>query len=809
MYMTNDQTPRYNRSDEDEDFNFNEVMRKYIRHWPFFAGSIFLTFLVAFIVNQYTPPKYKIESKFLIKEESSAMNLFDFGAIGNGGVLPKGQKLANETIKLKSRAVAEAALDQLPFDVEYYEEGIFINTEIYKKTPVEVIVDWNHTQLTKGEIKILWNGDSTYQVDFIDNEYQKVVPNEERNLIVETPAAITKRFLFDEWAELPYARFKVSYPVKDKAGSVVVKFRDRESVILQYTGDDLLIAPTDKTSSILLLSLDTHQPQKGRDYLNVLMQVFLDNELDEKNRIARNTVQFIDSQLSGISNTLSNTENKLERFRSSHRTYNITTEGSTIFEKLSELEKSLAEENFKKEYYQNLQDYLVRENYSEIIVPSGIGIDDPVLNKLIEDLIRMQSDRSRYLATQTENSPTVREVTRKIADLNVSIKEVLKNVNQNSSMLVSDLQKRIAKIESQFGRLPQTEQNLLNIKREYSLNENIYTFLLQRRAESAISLASNTPSNKIIEAAALNFIPLKLKPLLNYFLALLLGLIFPLAFIFIKDSLSTKISEVKEMEQKLRVPVLAYIGQNKKYPNLVVFNHPKAGITEAFRGLRTNINFIFPKDKQVTVMITSSVAGEGKTFCAMNLASVYSMGGKKTILVGCDMHKRFRFHDLKVSNDQGLSSLLSGQIKTVEDIIQKTEYANLDVLVPGPVPPNPSELLINDRFDKMMEELKRKYDVVILDSSPLGLTNETLYLTRMADFTIFVLRQNYSEKTFADDINNLKEKKGLKNLYVVMNDVEEKYLNHSGYGYGYYAEDQKKEPRLRKIFGELTNRAAF
>ena len=532
----------------------------------------------------------------------------------------------------------------------------------------------------------------------------------------------------------------------------------------------------------------------------MLMQVFLDNELDEKNTGVRSTISFIDRELSGISDSLKYAEKKLENFRTSHRTYNITTEGNTIFEKLSELEKLLSEENFKKEYYQNLQDYITKEKYSEIIVPSGLGIDDPVLNKLIEDLVRLQSDQSRFLATQTEDSPAVMEVKRNIAELTKSIKEVLKNVNYNSSLIVRNLEKRIAKIEHQFGRLPQTEQDLLNIKREYSLNESIYTFLLQRRTESAISLASNKATNKVIEPAVLTFIPIRLRSLLNYFLAILLGLIIPAGVILTTDSFAVKVMEVNEVEKRLKVTMLGCIGQNKTDSSLVVLSEPNSSLTEAFRALRTDVHFIFPKDKAVTIMLTSTVAGEGKTFCAANLASVYSISGKKTILIGCDMHKTYNVADFRISNSVGLSNYLSVQVDDLKPIIQKTSYQNLDVLVPGPVPPNPAELLISDRFEQMIMELKKRYEVIILDTSPVGLTNESFYLTRIADLTIYLLRQNYSKKSFVDYINSLKEKKGIKNLYVVMNDVEDKYLSHGGYGYGYYAGDQKKPFSLKDFF---------
>ncbi|HOX84289.1 MAG TPA: polysaccharide biosynthesis tyrosine autokinase, partial [Chryseolinea sp.] len=787
-----------NSIDDNDSFDLKEMLKPYLKRWPLFAGTVAIALLLAYLVNQFTPPKYLIESKFLIKEEESMLNIFDAGELGNNGLLPKGQKVANEIILLKSRVTADRTLDQLAFDVEYLQEGTFINKELYSNIPIKVEVDWSHIQLTNGLIQISWTDDHSFQVEFIDRNYTEVIPNVDERYLIAKPDSTRKRYESNEWIESPFSRFRIQAINTIAQGSILIKLRDRESLINQYTGDNLQISSADKLSSIVSLSLETTQPQKGRDYLNTLMKVSLDKELDEKNSIARNTINFIDNQLSGISDSLSNSQSKLENFRSTNRTNNLSLETNTIYEELGRLEQTLAAENFKKNYYENLQRYMVREEYTDLVVPSGIGIEDPVLNKLINDLITLQSEKSRLLSSQTESSPTVVSADLKIRSLNASIKEVLNNVIRNADVVVTDLQKRIRHIEGQFGRLPKTEQELLNIKRNYTLNESIYTFLVQRRAQASISLASNKPSNKISETAVLTFEPMKLKPMLNYFLALMLGFIIPFVSIFIYDSFATKITDVKEVEQKLIVPFLGSIGQNKNYGPLVVFDQPRAGITEYFRGIRTNINFLFPRDKPVTIMMTSTIAGEGKTFCAMNLAAVYSIGAKKTILVGCDMRKPFNFKDLSISNKSGLSTYLSAQNNELKSIIQKTSHGNFDVIAPGPIPPNPAELLISDQFQNMLNELKQTYEVIILDSSPIGITTDTLYLTQIADITIYVLRHGVSEKSFINDVNDLKLRKGVKNIYVVLNDVEEKYLPYSGYGYGYYREDHKQSTKKRK-----------
>ena len=799
------QHPGPYKTPDDDSFNIKTLLLKYSRHWKLFLITTIVTLAGAFIYNQYTPAVYKVESKFLIKEEGNAINLFDVEALSAKDFLPKGQKMANDIIMLKSRTCAEQVLNRLPFDVEYYQDGFFAPRERFGKTPIRAEVDWTHSQITDGLISISWNDDRTYSLDFNAKSYLEHQPDGTKSA-TDAPLSISS-LKFGEWTKLPYLKIRVFYTGMQNSGSTLIKLRDRESLVTQYTGEALQILPADKTSSIATITLETRHTEKGRVYLNTLMDVFLENELNDKNTIARNTIQFIDTQITGVSDSLNLAEQNLERFRSSHRTYDISSEGNTIFEKLSEMEKSLAEAKYRRKYYQNLSDYLTTEDYSKIMAPSGLGIDDNVLNKLIEDLILLQSDKSKLTATQTANSPAVKEVQRKITDHTNSIKEVLKNVDRNTEILIQDLEGRISKIEHQFGSLPQTEQELLNIRRKYSLNETIYTFLLQRRAEAAIALASNTASNKIIDAAVTNVNPMQLRPLLNYILALFIGLALPVAFLFLKETFSTKITDIAEVEAQIQIPLLGLIAKNKELTQLAIVKETRTSLAESFRALRTNINFLVTRTKQLTILVTSSIAGEGKTFCAANLATVYAMSNKRTLLVGCDLRKVFTFEEEHITNTEGISTYLSGQTTDLKAIIQKTNKPGFDILTPGPVPPNPAELLVSDRFEKMLDQLKKEYDVILLDSSPVGITNETLHLTKLTDFTLFILRYNYSSKEFIDEVNGLKTKKNLANVYAVINDVDKKHLKHNGYGYGYYSEDS--EHKKRSPLSMFNNKAAM
>ncbi|WP_234860435.1 GumC family protein [Mariniradius sediminis] len=576
-------------------------------------------------------------------------------------------------------------------------------------------------------------------------------------------------------------------------GEVLILLRTKGSLLSEYTGDNFQVFAVEQVASVLGLMLNTSHPQKGADYLNTLMEVFLDMELEEKNRMARNTVEFIDSQIAGVSDTLSYFENNLQSFRSSNRTYDIAAESNTVFQQITSLEAELARERFNKDYFEELKSYLQNGNFEQIIAPSGLGISDPTLNSLISSLISLQSERSNLLFSQTEASPRVRELNRKIQDASSSILELIRNLSNSAQMKINDLEIRINSINRQFSRLPSTEQNLVRIQRGRNLNESIYNYLQQRRAEAAIAMASNFAANKIVEYAQASGNPIKVKQQAIYLIFLVIGFIVPVVIIGFIVIIDNRVKDPKELESLLSMPLLAKIPQNKADSSLVVLREPRSAIAESFRALKTNISFVVPMDQKLAVAVSSTLAGEGKTFTAINLASIYALNQKKAILVSCDMFKPNAMRDFELKSKIGLSNYLSQQVDSESDIIQKTENPFLDIIYAGVIPPNPSDLLGSYRFASLVKDLKLRYDVVVLDTPPVGLISQSLEVAKHVDMILFVLRQNFSEMSFIEDINDLKTKKGIQHLYAILNGVSAKDLAYKGYNYGYYEESGKKK----------------
>jgi capsular exopolysaccharide synthesis family protein len=782
-------TPQHVPQRQEEDaLEIQQILWQLLRIWYLVLISIGIALAGAYLYLRYTVPVYEVKSKFFIKEKETPFSIFE-DAIGmNTSEIG----LVNQTIILKSRPIAAAALAQLDFDVEYYSKGVFITKEQYGSTPITVVVDWTKPQLCNGDIKIVWNNKSSFTLEFLEEDYTRV--DAEKRGSTEAPVLKQNTFRFGEVLRLPYLNLTIALTSTEATGEMLIRLRDREGLISEYTGDNLTIQPVDKASSILELSLKTPTPAKGKEYLDRLQLVYLEDELAEKNTMSTNTIEFIDAQLVMLSDSLLYVENRLENFRSNNKIYNITTEGSAVYTELVTLERQLAQEQFKREYYSQLRQYLLREDYSEIVVPSGLGIQDPILNSLIENLLVLQAEKSMHMAKLTETAPMVRDVNRKISDMNRSIQEVLRNVDENAGLIIRDLQARIREIERDFNRLPQTEQNLLRIQREFALNESLYTYLLQKRAEAAITRASNTTSNKVIEDARPGGGPISPQSTRIYAIALMLGMIVPVGGVVAKVYLNDKLKDLGEIRKKSDVTLLAQIGFSEEQDNLLVFNRPRSGVSEAFRSLRSNINFILPKDKAAVIMLTSSISGEGKTFCSINLASVYALTGKKTILLGCDMRKPKIFGDFGLDNTKGLSSYLSG-MEEKASVIQAARFENLDIIAAGPIPPNPAELLVSERMSDLLALLRTEYEVIILDCPPVGLVSESLDLMQLSDLCLFILRYNYSKKPFIDQINLLKQQQQLKNAYLVFNGLD-KSANSYGYGYGYrygYYEDSTNE----------------
>ena len=552
----------------------------------------------------------------------------------------------------------------------------------------------------------------------------------------------------------------------------------------------------EKDASILYISFEGSNPIKINDFLNRFTELYLKSGLDEKNQITSNTIEFINEQLLSISDSLSNVESNLEVFKQQNPKIELSQKEYGTFYQVEKLEQEKAILELNNKYYKSLQKYLNDNNdVDNIVAPSTMGIDDPLLNKLLADLTGLYSKLDVVSVNSKKEHPIVQSIQQQIISTKKKLSENIENIIFSSQISLNDINSRVKDIEYIIDDLPQNERILLNIQRKFNLNENIYNYLLEKRAEASITRASNVSDHKVIDIPRLiSNEPIKPNKLFIYAFCLILGLLFPTFIISIYFLFNNKILDKKDIEQITNAPILGQIMHNESDFNLVNANSPKSGIAESFRSIRTNIQYIASEKKEKVICITSSIGGEGKTFIAMNLASIFSITGGKTLLIGADMRKPKIFNDFNISNDIGLSSFLSNQ-NTKEEIIQKTEFDNLDIILSGPIPPNPSELLNLDKMKGLLNDLKKSYQHIIIDTPPVGLVTDGLILMKYSDVNIYVIRQNFTSKEMVSNFNALYTSNDL-DLNLIVNDISKDRSNYgygygyvNTYGYGYYEED--------------------
>ena len=483
--------------------------------------------------------------------------------------------------------------------------------------------------------------------------------------------------------------------------------------------------------------------------------------------------------------SLSLIERQIQEYKNKNQITDLSLKAQTIYTNIVSVETELAKSKSLRNYYNYLENYIHRENELESIsVPTSFGVNDISLNLLIAQLVEIQIKKNILVDGGQINNPAIAQYNRKTKQLLLNLKEAISTTKSANNLVIKDFKNRINSMESSLGDIPEVERKLLSIERLQAISENIYIFLLKKRAEAKITASANLPDTKVLEPA-MYFLKSPVTPdkANNYTIALLLGLFLPLLLLLLKEIINDKLITRIDLEKTTKIPILGMIGKNYSGYSLLSKQSPKSAVYEGFRALRSNLNFLNPNDDKKVYLVTSSVSGEGKTYIAMNMAIVFARSGKKTLVIGADLRRPKLYSEFDLENTIGISNHILGD-KTLNEIILPSEIENLDILVSGPLPNNPSDALVKDKFSIMMLELKKVYDVIILDTPPLGLVADALTLIEYADTNIYVVRQEYTKKGLLSYIDDMNVKDRLGDLHIVFNDVKEGSGAY-GYGYGY------------------------
>jgi capsular exopolysaccharide synthesis family protein len=553
-------------------------------------------------------------------------------------------------------------------------------------------------------------------------------------------------------------------------------------------------------SSVVNLDINGPLPQKEIDFLNQFIDRYQQYDVDKKNLVATKSIEFLDKQLATIGDSLTYFDNQIEDFKGEHFLTDFETEAERVFEQIAVLETEKSKLLLYENYYKYLDQYIrTGKEFDQIVPPTAVGISDQLLTGLIGQLTELQFGLRMQGSQQSERNPLVVEQRNKINQLKKDILEGMKSIKATQKINSDFIDKQIKDLERQISRLPQSERRMVDIKRNYSIRENLFLFLMQKRAEAGISRASTTSDIIIVNPPSQAGGPITPKPVQNYAIALAVGLILPFVFFILAELMNDKVQSKEDIEQETTIPFIGGIGHNMySESNLVVINKPKSALAESFRALRSNLNYFTGGQTKKIILITSSVSGEGKTFTTINLATVMASTGKKVLIIGADLRRPRIYDDFKLHNVTGLSSYLSS-MALLSEVIQVTNIENLHLISAGPVPPNPSELLLSHKVEEMFTELLNVYDFIILDTPPVGLVSDAFSLMSFAHHTIFMVRQNYTPRMFLKNIQELFERREIKNVSILFNDILKTgpgygygYSYGYGYGYGYQDKDRSK-----------------
>lgn len=790
-------------------FDFKGFLIKILSYWKWFIVSLLIAFTIAYQVNVRKEKIYGVESLINIKEVNNPFFTANTSLVFNwGGTSDKVQTVM--TI-LKSRSHNELVVAKLQFYIEYLQQGKYNLQDAYGEVPFYVNIDQTKGQLLGMPIRIKFLTPTEYEIRIPFEADQVSLANYSTNVNSVTKVSkeeFVKKFKIGEHVSLPFLNWKLE--LGDNAGDYIgkeyfVRFGDFNGVVSSYK--NIEIQTDDKGGSILKLGMQGHNKARMVKYLNTTVEVLRKNELDSKNQFAKNTIAFIDSTLIAMEQQIKMTEGELKDFRRNKNVFELEGDGSEVSMKLSDFDVERDAINRKLTYYNRLKSYLLNStDYSKLPAPAVAGIDDPNIIGGVSKLIALSTERSA-MAYTVKNDKIFSNFDNQMEAVKSVLLENITSAKAAIQYDLSSVNRNIGEVESDMKRLPEDQQELVKIKRKYDLNENIYNTFLQKRSEANIVKAANVSDIQFIDPAKdVGGGLLGPKTSVNYVLATFLGLLIPLLLAFTVTIMETSIVNMDDIEKLTKIPVIGVTGKNPAKSNLAVFEKPKSALAESFRSIRSSLQFLYKKQNVIgakTLMITSSISGEGKSFCSTNIATVFALSGKKTVIVVLDLRKPKIFGDFNLPNTFGVVNYLIGQ-KTLDEVIQKTHVAHLDVITAGPVPPNPSELILGDSMKELLDDLKTRYDYIILDTPPVGLVSDALELAQYCDVTLYIIRQNVTKKRMLNIINDKHRKKELTNVSIILNGFENKAKYGYGYGnysYGYYEDEPKNIiDKLQRFF---------
>ena len=767
-YYYSNETPIIENSESN--FNILEWVFKFLRYWYLFVIALVIAFGLAYLKNRSWMPQYYTEAKVLI-ESSSADNAYGFMQGFGAGM--DYMNTNNQLLILGSYDLINRTVQNLSFGVDFYTRGHFRTHSLYGREPIAINIQYADAQLYGREFRFIPIDNNNFEIVFEDEFSKELFPDFKIKGQYGVPfenflmfATIDKLYLPTENIEFLF-RFRDFYSLEEEFAS---------RLQLSYIGE---------MSSVISVSLTGNVVARDRDFINALCEEFLEANLEEKNEEATRTINFINEQLAYIFDSLQTSENRLRQYRRQNNMVDINAYASSVLSKLSALDAQRSELTLKEAYFDELAEYL-KESVSveRLVAPSSIGVSDPVLLDLVSKFNELQQKRGDL----GEKNPQYERYSKRMDEVRSTMLEVLENVRKIHRMERDAFEKEYMAVMSDLQDLPEKELMMINFERAYKINDNYYTFLLQKQSEAQIRKASNVPDNKILQKARVRHSPVnggdKMK---IYLFFVVIGLLIPAAYIILKELLNTTIRDERDVVKLTNIPVLGTIRHvDESGAKVQTVEKPKSLFTEGFRLIRSRVEFISKRKTDISVLITSAESGDGKTHFAINLSGVYSLVSDKVVLVDMDIRNPKLSQKLGYKNAKGLVHVLIGEATLDEVLIKDDKELGFHFLPAGIVPPNPAELVGSEEMIKLLEELKQRYDYRIIDTSPLGLVSDAYALTGVTDVNLLITRVFKSDKLFFKNFIEQVQQDNVNNPYIVLNDLQVSKNGKYGYGkYGY------------------------
>ncbi|MFI3296005.1 MAG: polysaccharide biosynthesis tyrosine autokinase [bacterium] len=758
---------------EGDSINIMEWVMRFLSYWYLFVIACVIMIGLAIVKNLSWMPNYFTESKVVIQTNTSS----DFNFMSGFGSGPTN----NELLILSSYDLVNKTVSELPFDVDYYYQDFFKTKNLYGSEPIRIISNYISQDAYLCEFKFTPLDSRSFEISIVNDFGKEFYPDFKIAGNYGVPIENSLFSITIENLYLPLDNNQFNFRFRSLL-SLEEEFVSRMS--LSYVGEQ---------TSVISLSLVSNTTKRDRDFLDKLNEKFLERNLNEKNEEATRTIHFINEQLIAISSSLDSSETELRDFRNKYNMVDVNAHTSSILTKLTALDDQRSKMNLKEAYFDELSRYLSENIVKEkLVAPSSIGVSDPILLDLVTKFNEVQQKRNEL----GEKNPNYERYSRSLNEIKVTLTEVLENVRKIFSLEREAFNVEYSKAMQELQTLPERELNMVNVERQYKINDNYYTFLLQKQAEAQIRMASNVPDNKILQNARTSILPVNSSEKSKvYLIFLLLGIALPSIFIILKELLNTTIRSEADINKLTNTSVIgAILHTNNTKDKVITAKKTRSLYAERFRMLRSRLEFIGPTRDKISMLISSSESKDGKTHFVVNFAGSYSLLKKKVLLVDLDLRNPTLSKQLECDASKGITNLMIGEITLNEAIIKGRDSGlSFDFLPSGILPPNPAELLSSSLMKELFDTLKESYDYVLMDSSPLGLVADAYAISNMVDVNLIITRVGKTDKERFKNFMLQLNQDNIKNIYLVLNDVpvEKKGIAAKAYGNYYLSKSSK------------------